>query len=219
MIVALAMGAFVLSHVVIARSGLKAWLLRRFGQSAYLLGYSLLSVLLLSSVIAALRASERITLWTAPVWSFPFAALATLAGFILLMIGSLTPNPLSVSFLKTGYVPQRPGFVGWVRHPIIWGLSLWGLAHIPANGDWPSLVLFAGSAGFGLLGVWAVERRLKRSLGAKDWQRLQPGAGHMDRRAWIGLVSGIALWLILLAVHPHLFGADPLAVLLALVAG
>ena len=125
------------------------------------------------------------------------------------------PIPLSVAFRKAGFDPDRPGTIGWVRHPLIWGLTLWGLAHIPANGDWPSLVLFAGSAAFGALGVFAVERRLKRRLGDGEWRRLTAGRGHVDRSSLMGAARGLGLWLLLLALHPVLFNADPLAALLA----
>ena len=213
--VLIAMGVFVLSHVAIARSGIKPALSARFGERAYLAAYSLLSLALLAWVVGAVLTAERVLLWSAPAWAHGFALAVSAAAFVLIGLGALVPNPLSVSFRKTGFDPARPGAVGWLRHPLIWGLTLWGLAHVPANGDWPSLVLFAGSAAFGLAGVFAVERRLKRRLGPDEWRRLSAGRGHLDRGALLGAAFGLALWLALLALHPVLFGADPLAVLTA----
>ncbi len=217
MMVVIAMLAFVLSHVFIARSGLKALLVRRIGSPGYLAVYSLLSFLLLAWVIAALITAERVQLWPTPPWSYGFAAVLSLAGLLLFMVGALSPNPLSVSFRKSGYDPQRPGVLGWLKHPIIWGLTLWAVAHIPANGDWPSLVLFAGSAAFGLLGIWATDRRMRRKLGEHAWVALKPGSGHMNGPAWQGMLLGLLLWIGLLLAHPYLFAADPLAILLALI--
>lgn len=216
MMVIIAMLVFVLSHVLIARSGLKALLVRWIGSTGYLVGYSLLSFALLAWVIAALIAADRNVFWSPPTWGYAFAGLATLLAFPLIAIGSLSPNPLSVSFRKSGYDPRRPGIIGWTRHPILWGMTLWAVAHIPANGDWPSLILFAGSAGFSLLGIWAVERRMKRKLGPDAWSQLQPSAGHMDASAWQGLALGILLWAGLLLAHSSLFGADPLSIFLSL---
>ena len=215
MSVLIAMGVFVLSHVLIARTRLKAVLIARYGERAYLAAYSGLSVVLLIWVIGSVLVADRVFLWATPDWGYGFAAIVSLAGFILIGIGSLTPNPLSVSFSRTSFDPGRPGMIGWVRHPIIWGFTLWGIAHVPANGDWPSIVLFAGSVAFGAIGVYAVERRLQRRLGDLEWRRLTAGRGHVDRHSLFGALLGLVLWLLFLLLHPVLFNADPLAVLVS----
>ena len=213
MSVLVAMGVFVLSHIVIARSRLKPALIARFGERTYLATYSVLSVALLGWVIWAVLTADRIPLWATPDWGYGFGAVVSLAGFILIGIGAVTPNPLSVSFRKSGYHPSRPGVIGWVRHPLIWGLTLWAIAHIPANGDWPSVILFVGSAAFGAIGVFAVERRLRHRLGGDEWQRLTRHRGHVDSNALLGAAVGLGLWLGFIVLHPLLFWADPLAVL------
>jgi len=213
--VLIAMAAFVLSHVVIARTRLKPALIARFGEPAYLAAYSALSLALLAWVIWAVLTADRLPLWTTPAWSYGFAAIVSLVAFVLIGIGMVVPNPLSVSFRKAGFDPDRSGVIGWVRHPLLWGLTLWAVSHIPANGDWPSLVLFAGAATFGLVGIFAVERRVKRQLGLEEWTRLTAGRGNVDRRAIAGAAVGVFLWLVFLVIHPTLFGADPLAVLRA----
>lgn len=209
------MGIFIASHVVIARTSVKPRLIALFGERAYLVSYSVLSIALLAWVIGAVIAAERMHLWPTPVWSYGFAIVVTAAAFILIGIGAVTPNPLSVSFRKSGFDPERPGAIGWIRHPLIWGLSLWALAHVPANGDWPSLILFAGSAVFGAAGIFALDRRSKRRLGRDEWQRLSGGRGHLDRNMLLGSALGLVLWIALLAAHPALFYADPLAAFFA----
>ena len=213
MSVLVAMGVFVLSHIVIARSGLKPALIARLGEHTYLAAYSALSVALLGWVIWAVLTADRIPLWATPVWGYGFGAVVSLAGFILMGIGAVTPNPLSVSFRRSRFDPSRPGVIGWVRHPLIWGLTLWAIAHVPANGDWPSVILFVGSAAFGVVGVFAVERRLRRRLGDDEWRRLTGGQGRLDWNARLGAGVGLGLWLGFIVLHPLLFWADPLAVL------
>lgn len=217
--VALAMGIFVLSHVVVARSRLKPLLIERIGARGYVAAYSLLSVLLLAWVIVALLQSPRIWLWLPPVWGYPFSVIVSAVAFVLIGIGSFVRNPLSVAFRSEGFDPDRPGFVGWVRHPLIWGLGLWGLAHVPANGDWPSLLLFAGSAVFAVVGVPAVERRVRTRLGPDEWDRLTAGKGSLDGPAIAGAVLGLALWMMTLVLHPTLFGADPWSITRFIVLG
>lgn len=207
--VLVAMAVFVASHVVAGRSRLRPALVSRLGEKAYLTIYSVVSLLLLTWVIWALLAADRVMLWSAPAWSYEFAAIVTFGGFILIGIGSFVPNPISVAFCKTGFDPDRPGVVGWVRHPLILGLALWGLAHLPANGDWPSVILFAGAALFGVIGVVSFERRHKREFGEEEWSRLTSGRGHLDRRAVFGAAFGVVLWVAFIVLHPVLFGANP----------
>ena len=213
MSVLIAMGVFVLSHVVIVRTGLRPALVDRWGERTYLLIYSAFSLVLMGWVIGSVMTADRTLLWATPVWSYWFAAITSAIGFALIGIGALVPNALSVSFVKAGFDPQRPGIVGWIRHPLIWGLTLWGVAHVPANGDWPSLVLFAGSAVFGLIGVVAIERRLKRRAGPERWSELTAGRGHVDQRSAIAAVLGLLLWVVSLMLHPTFFRVDPLAIL------
>ncbi len=213
MTVLIAMGVFILSHVAISRTAIKPWLISHWGRGRYLLAYSLLSIVLLGWVIWAVLTADRIPLWSSPMWSYPFAAVVTLISFVLISIGAVSSNPLSVAFKKAGFEPTRPGFIGWVRHPLIWGPTLWAVAHIPANGDWPSLILFAGLALFGLLGIKRVEARYRRNIGPKRWADMTPGRGHLDKFTFIGTAIGIVLWAAFLALHPVLFGFDPASIL------
>ncbi|MCU0884636.1 MAG: NnrU family protein [Beijerinckiaceae bacterium] len=208
--VMLALAVFGLSHVAIARGGLKAWVTARFGRGPYLAGYSGLSLLLMAWVVLAILRAERWPLWVTPDWAHGFALLATACAFALLGAGAVTPNPLSAAFVRTPYDPARPGLVGWVRHPVVAAFGLWGAAHVPANGEWPGLALFAGSALFALLGAHAVTRRLRRSMEPEAWQMLQPAKGHLTIRAMIGAMAGLLLWAVMLVAHPWLFGVDPL---------
>ena len=214
--VLLAMFVFVLSHVVIARSRLKPWLIQRTSHAAYLIGYSVLSAVLLAWVIRALRSTDRVLLWTPPLWSYPFAGAATFIAFLLMGIGALSPNPLSVTFRRRGFRPERPGAVGWVRHPLLWGLTLWALAHVVPNGNWPGVVLFGGAALFGFLGTLALERQQRKGLSSERGRELS--AGHLDRNAVLGVLLGAALWAVFLLAHPILFGGNPWLLLRAALA-
>ncbi|MEO0883522.1 MAG: NnrU family protein [Pseudomonadota bacterium] len=213
--VLIAMIVFVVSHVVVSRSRIKPMAIEAFGERAFRTGYSLMSLLLLGWVVITMINADRIIFWATPGWSYPFAAIMTLIAFVLIGLGSFVPNPLSASFRKKGYDAAKPGIIGWIRHPLIWGLTLWGFAHIPANGDWPSLILFAGTAVFGVVGARGLSKRYETRLGADTWRELTPARGHIDGNAVIGTLFGLALWAIVLVGHGHLFGADPLSVLQA----
>ncbi len=215
----LALAAFVLSHVAIVRTAAKPWLVSKLGRSGYLVGYSALSLALLGWVVAALLDSPRIALWPVPAWSYPFALLASAAAFMLIGAGSVVPNPLSVAFRSDGFDPARPGIIGWVRHPLIAGFGLWGVAHLPANGDWPSVLLFGGTALFAVVGAHAVTRRKRRQFGNTRWAAMTRSGGHLNGAAAAGSLLGLALWAVLLWLHPMLFGANPWAAAAAVLGG
>ena len=215
MMVLIAMGVFILSHVAISRTAIKPWLISHWGRGRYLLAYSLLSIGLLGWVIWAVLTADRTPLWSTPLWSYPFAGVVSLISFVLMGIGAVSPNPLSVAFKKEGFKPKRPGFIGWMRHPIIWGLTLWAVAHIPANGDWPSLILFAGSALFGLLGIRRIEARYRGAMEPEHWAELTGSSGHIDKFTLIGASVGLTIWITFLALHPVLLGVDPAAAILS----
>lgn len=211
---AAAFAAFALSHVAIARSGAKAWAIRRFGRVGYLVGYSALSLALLAWLIDAVRRGDRIFLWQTPDWAYPFAVAVNAIAFALIGAGAAVRNPLSVSLRDGDVDPDRPTLIGLTRHPLLLGLGLWGVAHAPANGDWPSLLLFGGSALFAALGMIMLDRRVRRRLGDDAWRRLAAAKPGLDRDAALGVVAGLALFAALLAAHPYLFGVDPLALTL-----
>ncbi len=205
----LAFAAFIVSHVAIVRTRIRPWLIERIGKRNYLIAYSVLSLVLLGWVITALLTSPRVQLWSTPAWAYPFAIVVSAIGFALIGAGSAIVNPLSVSFRREGFDPARPGLVGWIRHPLIWGFGLWGLAHIPANGDWPSLVLFGGTVVFALVGTRAVDRRMQKRLGEARWHTSTGSGGNLDGTAIAGAVAGVVAWVLALATHVELFGVNP----------
>lgn len=202
---------FLLSHILVSRSRLKPWTIQKIGQSGYLAVYSILSLALFAWVVFEVLSAERDVLWLTPAWAYGFATLISGIGFVLIGIGATTHNPFSISFRSGDFDPTALGVVAWIRHPVLWGLTLWGIAHIPANGEWPTLILFAGSAMFGLVGVPAVERRQRKRFSPERWTALRAAPGQFDARARLGATVGTAMWAGFLYLHPVLFGVDPLA--------
>lgn len=79
------------------------------------------------------------------------------------------------------------------------------------NGDLAHVILFGTFAGFALLGQRLIDRRKRREIG-KDWDALAAkvkGAAPLPLPL-LRLVTGLALYLLLIAAHPLLFGVSPL---------
>ena len=88
-----------------------------------------------------------------------------------------------------------------VRHPMLLGLLLWALAHLAANGDLRSLLLFGSLAGFSVAAAASAVARGKRPPAGK------PPRLAMDAAA---LASGLAAAALFAYFHAALFGAPVL---------
>ena len=102
---------------------------------------------------------------------------------------------------------------------MLWGFGLWAFAHVVPNGDLVPLIMFGGFGLFAFAAMPLIDRRRKRALG-EDWARLAAGAPivpfargiprHWPRGMLVATIGGgLLLYLLLLRLHPVLFGPDP----------
>ena len=147
--------------------------------------YSLVSLagLLLLIWGYAMARPEAEILYVPPVWTRHLAWLLMALSFIAMMVFNLPAGRL------------KP----MLKHPMLLSVKLWAFAHLLANGDAASVLLF------GAFLVWAVWNRIavKRRGGALP----QPGPVVYDLAA---VASGLALWaLFVFWAHEWLFGVSP----------
>lgn len=221
----LALAVFLLSHAIPTRPGIRNRLIDRLGKPVYLAGYSVLSVCLLAWLISAAWRAPFVAVWDPQAWQAASAIVLVPIGMFFIFAGMLSANPLSAAFRTAGFDPERPGVVGLTRHPILWGFAFWGFAHTLANGDAVGLILFGTMTLFAIAGTWAVDRRMRRTLGAAEWERLSARTSNLPLAA---LTSGkgcysldavqitafaasavVALLLLFAGGHEWLFGMDP----------
>lgn len=212
---------FLAAHSLPSIAPLRRALARALGPRGYLAAYSLMSLALLAWLLSAALEAPYVGLWQPPLWAYEAALVLASLGTVLVTAGLARANPLSVGLVGgAGFDPDRPGLVGVTRHPVLWGFVLWALAHVAANGDAVTVILFAALGLFSLGGFWLVDRRHRRLLGHSDWQRLAarapllPFARGVPRFAvadLLALALGVAVTAALLAgLHLWLFGANPL---------
>ncbi|MGH8223776.1 MAG: NnrU family protein [Woeseiaceae bacterium] len=84
-----------------------------------------------------------------------------------------------------------------VRHPQLTGLIVWSVAHLLANGDQRSLILFGG------LGVWAILEIIV--INRRDGAWTKPQAPSVTREA-IGVAVTVVVFAALLWAHPYFTG-------------
>ena len=219
-----ALALFLLSHAIPARPGLRQRLVGTLGERPYQLLYSLLSLVLLAWLISAATRAPYVPLWDLTIEQYWVPVVLMLPAFILFAGGAIAPNPLSISFSRRPFDPERAGIVAVTRHPVLWGFALWAFAHVVPNGDLVSLIMFGGFGLFALAGMALIDRRKKRQLG-DEWEALArrtslipfaPPPGERLPLDWRGLAValavGLLLYVALLHLHPILFGPDPRAV-------
>jgi uncharacterized membrane protein len=203
----LALTAFLLAHSIPARPALRARLVGKLGERAYVLLYSLLSVALLIWLISAALRAPSTSLWSAGLWAWHLSLLLMLPACWLLVGGLAFPNPRSFSMSHAPFDPARPGLAGWIRHPVLWGFALWAGVHLLANGELALVILFGIFLLFALGGMALIERRKRRQPGAAAEPRL--GKRWSARQLLVTFGGGTLLYFALLGAHPHAIGPHP----------
>ncbi len=167
-----AIAAFLASHAIPARPPVRRWLTGLLGSRSYIILYSLTSFFLLGWVIKAATAAPFIELWPFAEWQRYLTALAVPVAFALGSAGLFTPNPLSLSASRRAFDSARPGILAFTRHPVLVAMALWAAAHLPPNGDLAHVIVFATFLLVAISGMFLLDRRARRRLGASEWTSL-----------------------------------------------
>lgn len=220
---AAALTAFLLSHMLPARPVLRARLVSVMGERAYLASYSILSLGLLYWLILAAGRAPYVELWSLAPWQYWVPNLVMPAVILLICLSVGAPNPLSFGGARNdAFDPGNPGIAGLVRHPLLWALLLWSLAHIAPNGDVAHVVLFVLFAGLSAGGMRLIDLRKRRKLGHDVWHGMARNTSNYPARAlittgrmprlsglWPRLLAACIVYVGLFAAHQWLIGVSP----------
>ncbi|MCL4780023.1 MAG: NnrU family protein [Gammaproteobacteria bacterium] len=218
---------FLLSHLIAATPAIRRRLVALLGEVLFTICYSAMSLALFTWLIKSAQQAPYIELWPPQVWTYAITVALMPVAALLFGAGLLQPNPFSIAFVARPFDANKPGVVAITRHPLLWALGLWGLAHVPANGDLAAVIMFGGLGSFAMIGMWAVETRKRKMLGEAEWQRLAgptsvlPFAALLggrarwptDRGTLVGSAVGlaVAVWLVFFGGHFWLVTRNPLA--------
>lgn len=124
-------------------------------------------------------------LYDPPLWLRHVTALLMFFAFVSLMVFNLPAGRL------------KPA----LKHPFLIAVKIWALAHLLANGDLASVVLF------GSFLAWAVADRI--AVGRRGETEPKAGPAKWDGAAFAvaALLYGLFVW----KLHFWLFGVQPLA--------
>jgi uncharacterized membrane protein len=193
LILILGLVIFLGTHVFTMRRDARAAAIARLGEGPYKALYSLVSLLGLVLVVwgfGRYRAYEWIDVWYPPVWTRHLAILLVWAAFIAFV---------------AAYLPGR--IKRALKHPMLAGVKIWALAHLLANGDLGSILLF------GSILAWAVVARI--SVKRRRDEVRDHGGPVAEPAGWrndvIAVVLGTVLWFVFARwLHPLLIGVPVL---------
>ena len=180
---------FVGTHALTMARGPRAALIARVGKGPYMGLYSLLSlagIVLISIGYGQYRQGGYITVWDPPVFTRHLAVLLVWFAFV---------------FFAAAYLPGRIRNLA-KGHPMLLGLKIWAAAHLIANGDLGSMLLF------GALLAWGVVARIS----AKRRDEVRDHAGPLTaplgwRNDVLALAIGTAAYVLFAFwLHPWLIG-------------
>ena len=178
-------------HTLTTQRKLRAQLIAATGEGVYKIGYTLASFIGLALIIwgfAVYRATGWINVWNPPT-ALKHITVALMLPAVILVIAS--------------YIRGR--IYTTLKHPMLTGLKLWAAAHLLANGDLGSIVLF------GSFLAWAVFDRI--SLKHRSDAGAPPipvgGPGNDLIAIAVGVVAYLAL---AFAFHPVVIGVPVVGV-------
>lgn len=181
-------------HLVPTSPDLKSGLVERFGATAYKVIFGLLSFVGLVLIVMGyhklqLMPDKNVILWEPPTFTRHIAVALMLPAMIFLM-AYLVPSRIRTA----------------VKHPMLIAIKTWALAHLIANGDLASLILFGSLLAYAVYDRITLKRRVTTAP-----VNIMPPSPINDA---VVIVGGIALFsVILLWAHEHLIGVAPIPAL------
>ncbi len=204
------------SHALPSWPGVRPALIARMGRGGFVALHSLGSTLALILFVWAYReAAGGALLFTPAGWAAALVVALMPVAF-LLVVARVTS--------KAGH-PEAPnppvGIYRITRYPGSLGLLLWALLHFQATGDGRRVVLFGTMAAIALFAMAKNDWVLRRSEAGRAYRTetsVLPFAAILAGRQRLALgeigwgrpLAGLAAYAGMIAVHPLLFGIDPL---------
>lgn len=136
---------FIAIHLVPTRPQARDGLRQRLGEGGYKALFSVISLagfVLIVLGFGHLQTGNNPQIWIPPVWTRHLAFLLMLPAMILLVASQ---------------IPSRIRTL--VRHPLLAAIKTWALAHLLANGDLASIILFASLLAYAVYDRISVKQR------------------------------------------------------------
>lgn len=182
---------FFAAHIFTTKRKARAEAIARLGEGTYKILYSVVSLAGLALIVWGFghyRAAGMIDVWYPPT-AFKHITLALMLPAVILVVAS--------------YLRGR--IYATLKHPMLAGIKLWAAAHLLANGDLGSIILFGSFLG------WAVYDRITLKHRTDGGAPPIPVGGVTNDL--IAVAVGIVAYLALaFAFHPVVIGVPVVGV-------
>ncbi len=214
---------FVGGHFALSSPPLRDPAVRALGEERFRGLYALLALASLIWTVLAFRDAPFVAVWSPPPWTRWIPNLLMPLATVLLVAGVTTRNPSAVGGESVLEEPNAVrGILTVTRHPFLNGVGLWAAAHLAANGDLASMLLFGAVALLAYGGMTSLDARMRRRADAA-WGPVEMTTSHMPflaaqqgrvRIDWRGIglwrvALGLVLWAALYGLHPMYAGVWP----------
>jgi uncharacterized membrane protein len=133
-------------HMVPTMSDLRTAMVTSLGANGYKIAFTLMSFAGLALIIVGygqLRASDaNVVLWEAPTWA-KHVAYALMLPALISIVAAQIPSRIRTA----------------LKHPMLVGIKIWALAHLLANGDLASVLLFGSFLAYAIYDRISLKRR------------------------------------------------------------
>lgn len=179
----LGLALFIGIHLVPSSRRLRAGLAARMGENGYKGAFSLVSLVGVVLIVIGYGQAPREQIFQPSETARLFLPVGMAIAFVL---------------MATAYVPGRMRRL--LRHPMLAGVLIWSVLHLLANGDLASNLLFGGFAAWSVFAIISAARRGQKIGGTRETARADI----------LGVAAGLAVFALVLYLHPLLFGVSPL---------
>jgi uncharacterized membrane protein len=169
--------------------GFRLSMIEKFGENGWKGLYSILSLATLVLLVWGYANAPVIDLW------FPPAGMSHLTTTLMLFAMIC----LVASQIPAGHIAVK------TKHPMVLSVKIWAAAHLVANGDLASTLLFLAFLAWGVVLRISYKRRERAGLS-------QPRTFVSARYDVIAVVGGVVLWAaFIMGLHKLLIGVAPIA--------
>lgn len=182
---AIAMALFIITHLAMSGRAIRAALMGALGRWGFMAVYSLVAAVLLGWSIRAYMAAPTVMLFeTGAALKHTSLSLMMIAVFFVIG-GYTTPNPGVMGMEEMGLRSGARGVLKITRHPVMWGVALWGVSHVLGAGHMSALIFFGGMTVLALAGARHIDARRRAGHG-DAWTRYEAETSFWPLGAIIG---------------------------------
>ena len=133
---------FISVHSVPSFPKLRQDLIARVGERSYKIAFAMIALIGFILIVVGKAYADFVWLWQPPAWARHITFALMLPALVLLAAANMPTNIKRIT-----------------RHPMLWGVTLWAVGHLLANGDLASLLLFGTFGAYALLDMWSANSR------------------------------------------------------------